>query len=120
VTPEQKTPFAVVAFFQPDKELPRGMNKEGLQSLIEAATDANLFAAIRIDGTFDEVDTRTVQEQKKPYPPLTDAAKHQVVKTFEDVQGTLAGFRSPPRHTVIISWLITKENCVDYPPGAPV
>ena len=98
VTPEQKTPFAVVTFFRPDQELelPHRMNKEGLQSLIEASTDANLFTAIKIDGIFDEVDTRTVQQQKKPYPPLTDAAKHQAVKTFRDVQGTLAGFRSPP------------------------
>jgi acetolactate decarboxylase len=98
VTPEQKTPFAVVTFFQPDKELelPHGLNKEGLQSLIEVTTDANLFTAIKIDGIFDEVDTRTVQQQQKPYPPLTDVAKHQAVKTFRDVQGTLAGFRSPP------------------------
>jgi acetolactate decarboxylase len=98
VTPDQKTPFAVVTFFEPDRELdlPKGVNKEGLQSLIEAATDANLFTAIKIDGIFGEVDTRTVQQQKKPYPPLTDAAKHQAVKTFRDVHGTLAGFRSPP------------------------
>jgi acetolactate decarboxylase len=98
VADEQKTPFAVVTFFEPDKELelPHGMNKEGLLSLIEGATDANLFAAIKIDGIFDEVKTRTVQQQKKPYPPLTDAAKHQAEKTFTDVQGTLAGFRSPP------------------------
>ena len=64
------------------------MNKEGLQSLIEGATDANLFAAIKIDGIFDEVETRTVQQQKKPYPPLTDAAKHQDENTFNVVQGT--------------------------------
>jgi acetolactate decarboxylase len=98
VTPDQKTPLAVVTFFAPDKELelPQGVNKEGLQSLIEAATDANLFTAIKIDGMFDEVDTRTVEQQKKPYPPLTDEAKHQAVKIIRDVHGTLAGFRSPP------------------------
>jgi acetolactate decarboxylase len=98
VSPEQKTPFAVVTFFQPDKELElsHGMDKEGLQNLIEGASDANLFTAIKIDGIFGEVDTRTVQQQKKPYPPLTDAAKHQAVTTFRDVRGTLAGFRSPP------------------------
>jgi acetolactate decarboxylase len=98
VSPDQKTPFAVVTFFEPDKELelPQGIGKEALQSLIESATDANLFTAIKIDGIFDQVDTRTVQQQKKPYPPLTEAAKHQAVKTFKDVQGTLAGFRSPP------------------------
>jgi acetolactate decarboxylase len=97
VAPEQKTPFAVVTFFEPDQELEleEGMDKKGLLALIDGATDANLFTAIKIDGTFDEVRTRTVQQQKKPYPPLTDATKHQAEKTFANVLGTLAGFRTP-------------------------
>jgi alpha-acetolactate decarboxylase len=63
--------------------------------MIEKATDANLFNAVRVDGIFDEVHTRTVQRQARPFPPLTEAAKHQAEKIFTNVEGTLAGFRSP-------------------------
>src|SRR5579864_7236366 len=97
VTGEQKTPFAVVTFFQPEQELDvaRPMTKSELLAMIEKATDANLFNAVRVDGVFDEVRTRTVQRQARPFPPLTEAAKHQAEKVFTNVQGTLAGFRTP-------------------------
>jgi len=97
VTADQKTPFAVVTFFQPQRELDvvRQMTKSDLVAMIEQATDANLFSAVRVDGIFDEVRTRTVQRQVKPFPPLTEAAKHQAEKVFTNVEGTLAGFRSP-------------------------
>lgn len=97
VTPDQKTPFAVVTFFRSEKELDlaQPVTKSELLARIETATDANLFTAVRVDGVFDEVRTRTVARQARPFPPLTEAAKHQAEKVFNDVQGTLAGFRSP-------------------------
>ena len=97
VTDDQKTPFAVVTFFQPEEELyvAQPMTKTDLLTMIEKATDANLFSAVRVDGIFDEVRTRTVQRQTRPFPPLTEAAKYQAEKVFTNVQGTLAGFRSP-------------------------
>lgn len=97
VTDDQKTPFAVVTFFQPDQELDvvQQMTKNDLVAAIEKGTDANLFSAVRVDGIFEEVRTRTVPRQVKPFPPLTEAAKHEVEKVFTNVEGTLAGFRSP-------------------------
>jgi acetolactate decarboxylase len=97
VTGDQKTPFAVVTFFQPEQELDviQPMTKSDLLATIEKATNANLFSAVRVDGIFDEVRTRTVQRQARPFPPLTEAAKHQAEKVFANVEGTLAGFRSP-------------------------
>jgi acetolactate decarboxylase len=97
VNDDQKTPFAVVTFFQPERRLDavQQMAKSDLLAMIEKATDANLFSAIRVDGIFDEVHTRTVQRQTRPFPPLTEAAKHQAEKVFTNVEGTLAGFRSP-------------------------
>jgi acetolactate decarboxylase len=97
VTAEQKTPFAVVTFFRPEQELDvlQQMMKSDLLTMIEAATNANLFSAVRVDGLFDEVRTRTVQRQARPFPPLTEAAKHQAENVFTGVQGTLAGFRTP-------------------------
>ena len=71
------------------------MMKSDLIAAIEQATDANLFSAVRVDGFFDEVRTRTVQRQIRPFPPLTEAAKHQSETVFSNVEGTLAGFRSP-------------------------
>ena len=32
--------------------------------------------------------------QVRPFPPLTEAAKHQAENVFTDVEGTLAGFLS--------------------------
>jgi acetolactate decarboxylase len=97
VTGDQKTPFAVVTFFQPEQELDvaQQMAKSDFLAMIEKATDANLFSAVRVDGIVDEVRTRTVKRQVRPFPPLTEAAKHQAENVFTDVEGTLAGFRSP-------------------------
>jgi acetolactate decarboxylase len=97
VTDDQRTPFAVVTFFQLEQELDvlQPMTKSDLMATIEQATDANLFTAMRVDGIFEEVRTRTVQRQAKPFPPLTEATKHQVEKVFLNVEGTLAGFRTP-------------------------
>jgi acetolactate decarboxylase len=97
VAAEQKTPFAVVTFFQPERELelPGNAGKKELLAFVEKVTDANLFTAVRIDGAFDEVRTRTVQLQHRPFPPLTEATAHQPEKSFCNVEGTLAGFRSP-------------------------
>lgn len=97
VTADQKTPFAVVTFFQSEQELEvvQPMTKGDLLAIIEKATDANLFSAVRVDGVFDQVRTRTVQRQGRPFPPLTEAAKHQAENVLTNVQGTLAGFRTP-------------------------
>jgi acetolactate decarboxylase len=97
VTDDQKTPFAVVTFFQTEQELDviQPVIKSDLLAMIEKKTDANLFNAVRVDGIFDEVRTRTVQRQTRPFPPLIEAAKHQKENVFTDVEGTLAGFRSP-------------------------
>ena len=63
VTDDQKTPFAVVTFFRPEQELDvaQPMTKSQLMTAIEQATDANLFSAVRVDGIFNEVRTRTAQ-----------------------------------------------------------
>ena len=97
VDPEQKTPFAVVTFFQPDtvREIHSAITRPELQHLIEELTEANLFHAIKVSGDFSSVTTRTVGRQKRPYPKLTEAAHEQQTKDFQQVKGTLAGFRSP-------------------------
>ena len=69
------------------------MNREQLETLMnELIPSPNLFYAVRIDGKFKEVKTRTVAKQEKPYPSMVDAAADQPTFTSSDVNGTLAGF----------------------------
>ena len=94
----QKTPFAVVQFFQQDfqEELDREMKYDQLKSYFYTALPArNLFYAIRIDGFFAYIETRSVPRQIEPYPPLEEVVKEQPVFELNDVQGTLVGFRFP-------------------------
>ena len=55
----------------------------------------NLFYAIRLDGDFSSVKTRSVPRQVKPYPHLEEVARSQPVFQLKNVRGTLAGFRFP-------------------------
>jgi acetolactate decarboxylase len=97
VAPDQKTPFAVVTFFRPETtiELSTSLDKQALSAKLSEMFSDNLFIALRIEGRFHEVKTRTVALQKRPFPPLTEATAHQQINTFTDVEGTLAGFRTP-------------------------
>lgn len=96
VTDDQKTPFAVVTFFVPDQSLAlSNSDKAATLERLTAATQDNLFTAIRIDGRFERITTRTVRAQHRPFPPLQDAAAGQAETVLTDVAGTLAGFRTP-------------------------
>lgn len=98
VDPGERTPFAAVTFFEADTTA--ALDGPLTRSALEAAVDdlapsANLFYAVRVDGTFARVVTRTVAVQHPPYPPLTEVTAHERVTTFADVEGTLVGFRTP-------------------------
>ena len=97
VDPEQKTPFAVLTFFKATltSEITAPIPKAEMQQLIEELSASNLFQAVRIDGQFASVTTRTVSRQKKPYPKLSEATADQSTLVLNNVRGTLAGFRSP-------------------------
>jgi acetolactate decarboxylase len=92
------TPFAVVTIFDADQTLPAqdGMDYEKLQNYLdEAIPDKSIFYAVKIDGTFNYIKTRSVPKQQEPYPPLVDVVKEQTVFEFHDVSGTIVGFRCP-------------------------
>ncbi|MDF3128374.1 acetolactate decarboxylase [Kiritimatiellaeota bacterium B1221] len=96
--PETLSPFVAVVDFDPTlyAEL-EDMNLEELKNqLDELAPDQNQFVAIRIEGDFASIRTRSVPAQSKPYPPLTEVVKTQPVFNFENVEGTLVGLRCPP------------------------
>ncbi|MEK1831593.1 acetolactate decarboxylase [Priestia megaterium] len=95
---DAKTPFAIMTTFYEDisYRVEKEMNREQLETLMnELIPSPNLFYAVRIDGKFKEVKTRTVAMQEKPYPSMVDAAADQPTFTSSDVNGTLAGFYTP-------------------------
>jgi len=98
VSEDAQTPFAAVTFFDGDLQytLPEGLDLGGVQSFLDSRFDTlNTFYAIRIDGAFATMVTRSVPAQRKPYPPLTEVTAKQSVFNFTEVSGTIVGFRCP-------------------------
>lgn len=95
---ELQTPFATVVHFQADKraELHGIENYEQLQLWLNPMLDnPNYFYAIRIDGLFSYVKTRSVPAQKRPYRPLAEVTKAQPTFELAQVRGTVLGFWCP-------------------------
>ena len=98
VTREMRTPFSVVTFFRPDRveTLPAGLDYAQLQEALESRLPTkNHFVAIRIDGSFPYVKTRSVARQDRPYRTLPEVVKEQATFELRNVAGTLIGFRFP-------------------------
>jgi acetolactate decarboxylase len=98
VDKRMKTPFAVVTFFEPKKVRPLTdpMDYSDLCAYVdEVALDGATCHALRVDGYFRYVKTRSVPRQHKPYPPLIEAVKHHPTFKFREVGGSLVGFRFP-------------------------
>lgn len=93
------TPFAAVCSFRSEASvvLGPGFDLPAVEAAVNAAVpNENVFCAVRVRGHFARVKARSVPPQTKPYLPLAEAAKEQAVFEFEDVRGTLVGFRCPP------------------------
>ena len=98
VNDSQEAPFADVTFFEPDQKIlfNGSANQTELQRYLEGQMPSkNIFYAIRIDGTFDYIKTRSVPAQDRPYPTLTEAVAHQSVFELINQSGTIVGFWSP-------------------------
>ena len=98
VDDRQSAPFAMVTFFKGDvtQEIGAPVDHDGLHGLLSSLQpEGGDFCAIRVDGHFERVVTRTVSKQTPPYTSLAEATKDQVEREFRDVRGTLVGFRAP-------------------------
>jgi acetolactate decarboxylase len=98
VPPEAKAPFGMFTWLDSDEILTiqREIDMSGLLARIDAARpSANVFYAIRVDGHFASIRTRSVPKQAKPYPRLTEVTAHQPTFEYADVEGTLVGFWCP-------------------------
>ncbi len=98
VSGEITTPFATVTYFEADEtfRLEKSANLSELEDFLDLNLPSeNLFYAVKVDGNFSYVKARSVPRQEKPYLQLADAVSSQSVFEFENVSGTLVGFRTP-------------------------
>lgn len=98
VSGDELTPFAAVTRFQPsiDHTEVGSLTRPQCEDVIHRlAGSDNLFYALRIDGHFPVIRTRTVSKQSKPYPRLVDAAASAPVFSLAGVIGTIVGFHTP-------------------------
>lgn len=93
-----KTPFATVTDFNPDKTIELN-NVGGYREFCERVTQelprTDHFHALNVEGTFEYVRTRSVDEQIKPYPTLEEAIENETIFEFTDVEGDMPTFFIP-------------------------
>ena len=94
----ERTPFAVVARFEPaiDGTIDGPLDHQGLLARLDELIPAEAAScAIRLDGRFELVRARSVPRQAPPYRPLTEVVAEQHIFELADVEGTMLGFRFP-------------------------
>jgi acetolactate decarboxylase len=97
VSDDALTPFAAVTFYNPltsDRTGEPMKYKSFLSWLLRLLPSPNLLYALRIEGEFSHVRTRSVPKQEC-YVPLVEVTKNQPEFEFENIRGTLAGFYTP-------------------------
>ena len=95
---EETTPFATVTFFEADHtgSLEGPFDLARVEEMLDTVLPTkNIPYAVKIEGTFARVKTRSIPRQTKPYPRLPEVAAKQPTFEFENVRGTLVGFRCP-------------------------
>ncbi|HPA97994.1 MAG TPA: acetolactate decarboxylase [Methanothrix sp.] len=95
---DMTAPFATVTRFEADQTaaLENASNFTELARQIDRHLPSpNAFYALRIDGTFPYVQTRSVPAQEKPYPRLAEAVEDQSVFNLTNVTGSVVGIWSP-------------------------
>jgi acetolactate decarboxylase len=97
VAPETHTPYACVNFFSPDsaEDIEQALDFQALTELLERMLpSSNMIYAIRIDGEFGYIRTRSVPRQEC-YRPLVEVAREQPEFEYHDVVGVMTGYWTP-------------------------
>jgi acetolactate decarboxylase len=97
VSAETKSPFACVTFFKPYsfENIDAPLSYSDLIALLDRTLPSkNMLYAIKIEGEFSYVRTRSVPRQEA-YKPLVDVAKEQSEFVFENIAGSMVGFWTP-------------------------
>jgi acetolactate decarboxylase len=93
------TPFLAVTWFHEDTHQPLadGTTFDLLKQKPEAfLPGVNLVYAVKIEGVFHHVKTRSMPAQSKPYKVMSELVKTQPTFEFQAVTGTMVGFWTPP------------------------
>ena len=96
--PDDQIPFAVSTNFVPQQTKSVQLkDKNDVDALLDEFNNhsKNLFMTYRLNGTFDYLKCRTVRGQEYKGQPLSELGKKQSVETYEKVEGTIIGFRTP-------------------------
>lgn len=92
-----QTPFACVMRFMPEtmELLDESLAHEPFFELLARLIPSdNMLYALRLDGEFSYVKTRSVPRQEN-YRPLVEVAREQPEFEFNNIKGTLVGFHTP-------------------------
>ncbi|CAJ1228182.1 acetolactate decarboxylase [Lactiplantibacillus xiangfangensis] len=97
IAADETLPFASVHFEKPDISAPiEATNQADFETqVVRDYRLRNVFAAIRIDGTFKTIKTRVAPRQQPPYKTLVQATATQPEFSGEHVQGTIVGYYAP-------------------------
>jgi len=95
---DDQIPYAIATHFRSQHTVSTDLtSKASIDALLEQFNShaRNLFMAYRIEGVFRRLKCRTVRGQEYDGQPLAELGKSQFVSEYEDVEGTVVGFRSP-------------------------
>ncbi|KAJ9608928.1 hypothetical protein H2200_006699 [Cladophialophora chaetospira] len=96
--PDDQIPYAAATHFRSQQTLTVKLeSKDSIEAVLKKFDDHanNLFMSYRIEGVFSRLKCRTVKGQEYDGQPLSELGKNQFVAEYEDVEGTIVGFRSP-------------------------
>ncbi|EME48772.1 hypothetical protein DOTSEDRAFT_118585 [Dothistroma septosporum NZE10] len=91
-------PFAVSTQFVPQKtSIVKLRDKNDVDNALNGFNNhaKNLFMTYRINGKFQYLKCRTVRGQEFKGQPLSELSQKQSVEEYENVEGTIIGFRTP-------------------------
>lgn len=96
VSPETKTPFAVLTRFQSGAHHRcAGLGYNEFLAEVDAQHPQTPVLAIRASGSFTNLHLRSVAKQDPPYRPLSDVVADQTEWHLDEEVGDLIGFRFP-------------------------
>jgi acetolactate decarboxylase len=93
------TPFLEVTWFKEDdhRALPDSTSYDQLkQAPANFLPSLNAIYAVKLEGRFRHLKTRSMPPQTKPYKPMSELVKTQPTFEFTDIDGTMVGYWMPP------------------------
>lgn len=96
LTGDELTPYAAVTNFESDEVFSlTTVSDDSVKKEILEKISHNLFAAVKIEGTFKHMHVRVAPKQEKPYPRFVEIARNQPEFEADNISGTIVGFFTP-------------------------